>query len=396
MTLGGLSADLEQVVDPPLSIDPTLWTNAAGPGPLFSTTNFNINKILLGLSAVGRHLLLSPKPLLNPITELASPGPPPNISSTPWQESTDIMFPQAPTGTNDNPWLSGTQFLAPDYESDDDNIMEGHAGSPANSHQMKRSYENDVLSGDSPKEKKHRASTLAPPSPSPGSAFDPLPILLGIGQFYCKTFGFLFSLEDITMATSKTIPESGLVHPSGGTVYATPYVAPAHGSVGLGERPEKFNGKDFKRWQHKMLFYLTTLNFTRFLQEDAPDLGENPDLQTVAAKRVQKQAPALSDSLNLTIFVEPFLVLLEALQMFCGYEPYPGFHASVRAKMVAETKGWQDKEHKKVKFKIQSKALPKSEPTLRLGRVPKLMCNTGLSLDNPLLNSHFTGCIHQA
>ncbi|KAK3003431.1 hypothetical protein RJ639_018610 [Escallonia herrerae] len=65
-------------------------------------------------------------------------------------------------------------------------------------------------------------------------------------------------------------------------------------------------------------------------------------------KRVQKQAPALSDSLNLTILVEPFLVLLEALQMFCGYEPYPGFHASVRAKMEAETKGWQDKEHKKV------------------------------------------------
>ncbi|KAK3035211.1 hypothetical protein RJ639_034599 [Escallonia herrerae] len=47
---------------------------------------------------------------------------------------------------------------------------------------------------------------------------------------------------------------------SGGTVYATPYVAHGHGSVGLGERPKKFNGKDFKRWQQKMLFYLTTLN----------------------------------------------------------------------------------------------------------------------------------------
>ncbi|KAK2997238.1 hypothetical protein RJ639_025529 [Escallonia herrerae] len=89
------------------------------------------------------------------------------------------------------------------------------------------------------------------------------------------------------MATSETNPESGLVNPnvqhSGGTVYATPYVAPAHGSVGLGERPEKFNEKDFKRWQQKMLFYLTTLNLARFLQEDAPDLGENPDRQTVAA-----------------------------------------------------------------------------------------------------------------
>ncbi|KAK3038255.1 hypothetical protein RJ639_030864 [Escallonia herrerae] len=39
------------------------------------------------------------------------------------------------------------------------------------------------------------------------------------------------------MATSETIPESGPVHPNvqhgGGTVYATPYVALAHGSVGL-------------------------------------------------------------------------------------------------------------------------------------------------------------------
>ncbi|KAK2997134.1 hypothetical protein RJ639_026659 [Escallonia herrerae] len=103
--------------------------------------------------------------------------------------------------------------------------------------------------------------------------------------------------QDITMATSETNLESGPVNPnvqhSGGTVYATPYVAPAHGSVGLGERPEKFNGKDFKRWQQKMLFYLTTLNLARFLQEDAPDLGENPDRQTVAAVDAWKQSDFL-------------------------------------------------------------------------------------------------------
>ena len=39
-----------------------------------------------------------------------------------------------------------------------------------------------------------------------------------------------------------------------------------------GEKPEKFNGTDFKRWQHKMLFYLTTLNLARFLNEDGPKL----------------------------------------------------------------------------------------------------------------------------
>ncbi|KAK3021249.1 hypothetical protein RJ639_047521 [Escallonia herrerae] len=99
------------------------------------------------------------------------------------------------------------------------------------------------------------------------------------------------------MATSETNPESGPINlnvqHSGGTVYATPYVAPAHGSVGLGERLKKLNGKDFKRRQQKMLFYLTTLNLAKFLQEGAPDLGENPDRQTVAAVDAWKHSDFL-------------------------------------------------------------------------------------------------------
>ena len=45
--------------------------------------------------------------------------------------------------------------------------------------------------------------------------------------------------------------------------------------VNHGEKLEKFNGLDFKRWQQKMLFYLTTLNLARFLKEDAPIANEN-------------------------------------------------------------------------------------------------------------------------
>ena len=37
------------------------------------------------------------------------------------------------------------------------------------------------------------------------------------------------------------------------------------------EKPEKFDGTEFKRWQQKMLFYLTTLQLARFLQEDPPE-----------------------------------------------------------------------------------------------------------------------------
>ena len=33
------------------------------------------------------------------------------------------------------------------------------------------------------------------------------------------------------------------------------------------EKPDKFNGTDFKRWQQKMLFYLTTMNLANITRE---------------------------------------------------------------------------------------------------------------------------------
>lgn len=45
-------------------------------------------------------------------------------------------------------------------------------------------------------------------------------------------------------------------------------------TIAHGEKPAKFTGVDFKRWQQKMLFYLTTLNLARFLTEDAPTVSE--------------------------------------------------------------------------------------------------------------------------
>ena len=71
---------------------------------------------------------------------------------------------------------------------------------------------------------------------------------------------------------------------------STPIVVPSPAPVmapmtmSHGEKLEKFNGTEFKRWQQKMLFYLTTLNLARFLQEDAPALKEDEtDRQVVAA-----------------------------------------------------------------------------------------------------------------
>ncbi|KAL8119608.1 hypothetical protein AgCh_016929 [Apium graveolens] len=69
-------------------------------------------------------------------------------------------------------------------------------------------------------------------------------------------------------------------------------VAPTHPIVPVAhaEKPEKFNGSNFKRWQQKMMFYLTTLNLDRYLKEEVPLLTAESDMQTVYATDVWKHA----------------------------------------------------------------------------------------------------------
>ncbi|XVF50098.1 hypothetical protein PTKIN_Ptkin04bG0067400 [Pterospermum kingtungense] len=62
----------------------------------------------------------------------------------------------------------------------------------------------------------------------------------------------------------------------------------------------------------------------------------------------EKRAPALLDNLVQAFVMAPFFVLLEVLQLLFRYEPYPGFHARVKAKIENEIKEWQDKKQKKV------------------------------------------------
>ncbi|RVW48063.1 hypothetical protein CK203_073479 [Vitis vinifera] len=70
-------------------------------------------------------------------------------------------------------------------------------------------------------------------------------------------------------------------NPTVAQVPAMPTAVPI--SVSPGEK-EKFSGLNFKRWQQKMLFYLTTLNLARFLTEDAPKLKEDEhDIQVISA-----------------------------------------------------------------------------------------------------------------
>ncbi|GJR53624.1 hypothetical protein Tco_1404145, partial [Tanacetum coccineum] len=53
------------------------------------------------------------------------------------------------------------------------------------------------------------------------------------------------------------------------------------------KKSEKFNGQNFKRWQLKMFFYLTTLNLARFLKETAPQVKPPKEGQSSNAQAVQ-------------------------------------------------------------------------------------------------------------
>ncbi|GJR66836.1 hypothetical protein Tco_0012901 [Tanacetum coccineum] len=91
------------------------------------------------------------------------------------------------------------------------------------------------------------------------------------------------------------------------------------------EKPKKFNGQNFKRWQQKMFFYLTTLNLARFLNETAPqveppkevqpsnsqtttakELWESRKYKTEDAELLKEKNRALEDMVN-AMFLSPGL-----------------------------------------------------------------------------------------
>ncbi|KAG6589515.1 hypothetical protein SDJN03_14938, partial [Cucurbita argyrosperma subsp. sororia] len=60
----------------------------------------------------------------------------------------------------------------------------------------------------------------------------------------------------------------------------------------------------------------------------------------------EKRAPALLDNLAQPFLMAPFFVFFEVLQSLFKYEPYPGFSASVQAKIKADIKEWKEQKEK--------------------------------------------------
>lgn len=50
---------------------------------------------------------------------------------------------------------------------------------------------------------------------------------------------------------------------------------PPPSSMVHGKKPKKPNVLNFKRWKHKILFYLIILNLTKLLSKEAPEISDN-------------------------------------------------------------------------------------------------------------------------
>ncbi|XP_022880640.1 uncharacterized protein LOC111397908 [Olea europaea var. sylvestris] len=67
-----------------------------------------------------------------------------------------------------------------------------------------------------------------------------------------------------------------------------------HSRIQPEKKLEKFNGSNFKRWQQKMLFYLTTLSLEKFLKEDALSYTkQESDVEKLAAVDAWKHSDFL-------------------------------------------------------------------------------------------------------
>nr|GEX75211.1 hypothetical protein [Tanacetum cinerariifolium] len=121
----------------------------------------------------------------------------------------------------------------------------------------------------------------------PSSRSKTIEDIISIGSFVeALVLNHYVLVRKILMTNIQTPPPVTIVvNPTGASVTNT--------VANHAERPKKFNGQNFKRWQQKMFFYLATLSLARFLKEIVPqveppaeDLLYNVYYKTMAAKEL--------------------------------------------------------------------------------------------------------------
>ncbi|GJS92692.1 retrovirus-related pol polyprotein from transposon TNT 1-94 [Tanacetum coccineum] len=137
-----------------------------------------------------------------------------------------------------------------------------------------------------------------------------LVLALALASVFASAFALAFALASAStsvlvfwMTNTQTPPHA--------TTVVIPTGAPATNTVGNhAKRLEKFNGQNFKRWQQKMFFYLTTLGLARFLKETVPQVeppaeGQSSNVQAVQAVEAWKHSDFLCHNYVLNGLIDP-------------------------------------------------------------------------------------------
>nr|GFA95017.1 putative EF-hand domain pair, reverse transcriptase, RNA-dependent DNA polymerase [Tanacetum cinerariifolium] len=113
------------------------------------------------------------------------------------------------------------------------------------------------------------------------------------------------------MTNTQTPPVTTVVNPTGASVTNT--------VANHAKRPEKFNGQNFKRWQQKMFFYLTTLGLARFLKETVPQVEPPAEGKRKNDKKSKGKSEYLASKAG---------IVKQKFQGTCYNCDQPGHHAA--------------------------------------------------------------------
>ncbi|GJT61468.1 hypothetical protein Tco_1005001 [Tanacetum coccineum] len=145
--------------------------------------------------------------------------------------------------------------------------------------------------------------------------------------------------------------------PPPATTVVIPTGAPATNTVANhAERPEKFNGQNFKRWQQKMFFYLTTLGLARWL-DSKNVISQVQDLQ-VLLHDIHAEGMTLSETFQVAAIIEK---LPPSWVEFKNYLKHKRKEMSVEDLHAGSSSRFNSKGNKKDKKKNDKKGKGKSE-----------------------------------
>ena len=107
--------------------------------------------------------------------------------------------------------------------------------------------------------------------------------------------------------------QTGSVEGSTSAPVAAPTLLAVPGVISKGLMPEKIDGKGFKTWQKKMMFFLTTMKLEKFMQKDNRIIPHGiEDVYTLASVKIWVHSGFIPKGYILGYLIDPlYRVYLE-------------------------------------------------------------------------------------